>query len=243
MPRGGSITIELQNVELDETYIQKHPDSRPGPHILLAVTDTGSGMDQATMTRIFEPFFSTKGDKGTGLGLATLHGIVKQNGGHVSVYSEVGHGTTFKIYLPRVEQRPLSSRSQHGPPPRSRGNETVLLVEDEEGVRALSRHILQSCGYTLLEAHDGVEAVRVAERHRGRIDLLLTDVVMPRMSGREVAERVTGLHPETKVLFLSGYTDDAVVRHGILEAEVAFLQKPFLPTSLAAKVRAVLDGG
>jgi PAS domain S-box-containing protein len=242
MPQGGKLTIELSNTELDETYALGRPEARPGPHVLLAVSDTGCGMDQATRARIFEPFFSTKGDKGTGLGLATVHGIVKQSGGHVAVYSEVGHGTSFKVYLPRLKHLPAPGKSHQGQAELLRGSETVLLVEDEDGVRALSRHVLQGCGYTVLEARDGVEAVRVAGRHRGRIDLLLTDVVMPRMSGREVAERLAGRHAGMKVLFLSGYTEDAVVRHGILEAEVAFLQKPFSPASLAAKVREVLDG-
>jgi CheY-like chemotaxis protein len=242
MPTGGRITIEVGIVELDETYTRGHPDARPGPHVLLAVTDTGCGMDAATAARVFEPFFSTKGEHGTGLGLATVYGIVKQSGGHVAVYSEVGVGTTFKVYLPRVEKRPPESRSRRDPRVLPKGGETVLMVEDEEGVRALTRHILQGCGYTVLDARDGAEAVRLVGQHRGRIDLLVTDVVMPRMGGRDVAERVAALHPGVKVLFLSGYTDDAVVRHGILEAEVAFLQKPFTPAALAAKVRDVLDG-
>jgi two-component system cell cycle sensor histidine kinase/response regulator CckA len=241
MPQGGRLTIEVRNAELDETYAQSHPDARPGRHVLMAVSDTGCGMDQATMARIFEPFFSTKGERGTGLGLATVHGIVKQSGGHVGVYSEVGHGTTFKVYLPRVAQRPTSGKSSPGLTVLPRGSETVLLVEDEDGVRALARHVLQLCGYTVLEARDGAEAVRIAGQHQGKIDLVVTDVVMPRMGGREVTERTASLHPGVKVLFLSGYTDDAVVRHGILEAEVAFLQKPFSPASLAAKVRDVLD--
>jgi PAS domain S-box-containing protein len=241
MPQGGQLTVEVRNAELDEAYAREHLDARPGPHVMLAVSDTGCGMDQATMTRLFEPFFSTKGEKGTGLGLATVHGIVKQSGGHVGVYSEVGRGTTFKVYLPRLAQRAPPEKSRPEPAAIPRGSETVLLVEDEDGVRALSRHVLLSSGYIVLEAHDGVEAIRVAEQHTGRIDLLLTDVVMPRMSGREVAERLAGMHAGMKVLFLSGYTDDAVVRHGILEAEVAFLQKPFSPGSLATKVREVLD--
>src|SRR5262249_40317724 len=162
------------------------------------------------------------------------------SGGHVAVYSEVGQGTTFKVYLPRVGQRPAVGKSLPGLAAMPRGSETVLLVEDEDGVRALTRHTLQGCGYTVLEARDGAEAVRVAGQRQGRIALLLTDVVLPRMSGREVAEHLGSVQPGLKVLFLSGYTDDAVVRHGILEAEVAFLQKPFTPASLAAKVRAVL---
>jgi two-component system cell cycle sensor histidine kinase/response regulator CckA len=242
MPQGGRLTVEARNVELDETYAREHPDAQPGPHVLLAVSDTGCGMDQATMSRIFEPFFSTKGEKGTGLGLATVHGIVKQSGGHVAAYSEVGQGTTFKVYLPRVEQRPPLDKPRLEPAVMPRGNETVLLVEDEDGVRALVRHVLEASGYTVLEARDGAEAVWVAGQHGGRIDLLLTDVVMPRMGGREVAERLAASHPGVKVLYLSGYTEDAVVRHGILQAEVAFLQKPFSPASLTAKVREVLDG-
>ncbi len=231
MPRGGKLTIELHNAELDEAYARDHLGAQPGPHVLLAVSDTGSGMDRETMARIFDPFFSTKGEKGTGLGLATVHGIVKQSGGHVAVYSEVGHGTTFKVYLPRTQQQLASGKSAPGLAVMPRGCETVLLVEDEDGVRALTRHVLQGC-----------EALRLAGQHRGGIDLLVTDVVMPRLSGREVAERLAGMSPRVKVLFLSGYTDDAVVRHGILEAEVAFLQKPYSPASLAAKVREVLDG-
>lgn len=241
MPQGGRLTIEVRNTELDETYARSHPDARPGPQVLLAISDTGCGMDQATLARIFEPFFTTKGERGTGLGLATVHGIIKQSGGHVTVYSEVGHGTTFKVYLPRVEQRAPSGKSFPGVAVMPRGNETVLLVEDEDSVRALARHVLQACGYTVVEAQDGAEAVRMAGQHRGRIHLLVSDVVLPRVGGRAAAERLTAMRPEMKVLFLSGYTDDAVVRHGILEAQVAFLHKPFTPASLAAKVREVLD--
>ena len=241
MPGGGRLTIEVRNAELDETYTRDHPEARPGPHVMLAVSDTGSGMDAATMSRIWEPFFTTKGEKGTGLGLATVYGIIKQSGGHVAVYSEVGHGTTFKIYLPRVELGAPAGRAQAGTGTMPPGSETVLLVEDEDGVRSLARRILENCGYTILEARDGPEAVRLAGEHQEKIDLLVTDAIMPRMGGREVAERVAPLHPETKVLFLSGYTDDAVVRHGILEAAVEFLQKPFSPQALAVKVRETLD--
>ncbi|QJW93704.1 PAS domain S-box protein [Frigoriglobus tundricola] len=241
MPTGGHLTIELRNVELAESYTRDHPGAAPGPHVLLAVTDTGCGMDAATVSRVFEPFFTTKGERGTGLGLATVHGIVKQSGGHVAVYSEVGRGTTFKVYLPRVDRLAPVARSGHHRAPLPAGGETVLVVEDEAGVRDLTCHVLRGCGYTVLEAGDGTEAVRRAADHPGRIDLLVTDVVMPRMSGPALAERLAPLRPETRVLFLSGYTDDAVVRHGILEAGVAFLQKPFTPVSLAAKVREVLD--
>jgi two-component system, cell cycle sensor histidine kinase and response regulator CckA len=241
MPTGGQLTIGLQSVELDESYVGTHPDARPGPHVLLSVSDTGCGMDAATVARAFEPFFTTKGEYGTGLGLATVHGIVRQAGGHVAVSSEVGRGTTFKVYLPRIERESAAPRPRRASPRLARGGETILLVEDEDGVRALSRHVLRGCGYTVLEAREGAEAVRLAEQHRGRINLLVTDVVMPRMDGREVSEQVAAINPGIKVLFLSGYTDDAVVRHGILQAEVAFLQKPFTPASLTAKVRAVLD--
>ena len=241
MPQGGKLTIETRNVELDEAYLRSNPDARPGPHVLLAISDNGCGMDEATRARIFEPFFSTKGERGTGLGLATVYGIVRQSGGHVSVYSEVGRGTTFKIYLPRVGEvtRARKSDTRHGTAPR--GSETLLLVEDEDGVRTLAGYVLRDCGYKVLEARHGEEALRVAAGHDGPIDLLVTDVVMPYLGGREVAERLCASHPETRVLFLSGYTDDAIVRHGILEAEVAFLQKPFRTAALAHKVREVLD--
>jgi CheY-like chemotaxis protein len=241
MPKGGMLTIETRNVELDEAYLRSNPDARKGPHVLLAVSDTGCGMDEATRARIFEPFFTTKGECGTGLGLATVYGIVKQSGGHIAVYSEVGRGTTFKIYLPRVAEvtRARKSDSVHGAAPR--GTETLLLVEDEEGVRTLAAYVLRDCGYEVLEARHGEEALRVAANHDGPIGLLVTDVVMPHLGGRELAERLKACRPETRVLFLSGYTDDAIVRHGILEAEVAFLQKPFTTTALARKVREVLD--
>jgi CheY-like chemotaxis protein len=242
MPQGGRLAIEVRNAQLDESYARDHAEARPGPHVLLAVTDTGCGMDQMTLTQIFEPFYTTKGEQGTGLGLSTVYGIVKQSGGLVTVSSEVGQGTTFKVYLPCVDQRPTaSSKSKPGLVRKSRGGEVLLLVEDEDGVRVLARHILQSCGYTVLEARDGVDALRVAGQHVGRIDLVMTDVVMPRLGGREVAEQMTKLYPAVKVLFLSGYTEDSVVRHGILQGEVEFLQKPFSPGALAQKVREVLD--
>ena len=242
MPQGGKLTIEVRNVELDAAYAQDHPDVRPGRYVLLAVSDTGCGMDAATLAHIWEPFFTTKGEGGTGLGLATVYGIVKQSGGHVVVYSEVGWGTTFKIYFPQLTPPPGAGKSTARLAVLPRGGETVLLAEDDDGVRALTRRALQDCGYTVLEARDGTAAERVAEKHAGPIDLVITDVVMPRQSGREVAERLAALHPEIKILFLSGYTDDAVMRHGILEAQVAFLQKPFTLAALAVKVREVLDG-
>jgi two-component system cell cycle sensor histidine kinase/response regulator CckA len=242
MPQGGRLTIETRNVTLDEAYAATHPDVRPGNYVMLAVCDTGTGIVPQTKARIFEPFFTTKGPgKGTGLGLAVVHGIVKQTGGHVEVYSEVGKGTTFKIYLPVIEEQLPAGTSVHALGLMPRGTETVLLVEDEDALRALARHVLESCGYTVLEAADGREALRVAEGHLGPIDLLVSDVVMPHLGGRQLAERLAVMKSGMKVMFLSGYTDDAVVRHGVLEAEFAFLQKPFTPPALAQKVREALD--
>jgi PAS domain S-box-containing protein len=243
MPQGGKLTIETQNVELGAGYAAEHLEVKPGRYVLMAVTDTGCGMSEETKARIFEPFFTTKGvGKGTGLGLATVFGIVKQSGGHIGVYSELGRGTTFKIYLPPVEELAHSDKFPHAPNVAPYGEETILLVEDEDGVRALTRLVLQTHGYTVLEAKNGKEALRIGEQHQGLLHLLITDVVMPEMGGRQAAEHLTACKPGIKVLFLSGYTDDAVVRHGILEAEVAFLQKPFTPVGLAKKVREVLDG-
>jgi len=241
MPRGGQLTIETSNVELDEGYAQTHADVKPGRYAMVAVSDTGVGMNEETLARIFEPFFTTKGPgKGTGLGLATVYGIVKQCGGHVGVYSELGRGTTFKVYLPPVAESVLSGKSFQRLAQAPRGSETVLVVEDEDAVRRITRLALQMHGYVVLEARNGAEALRICEAHEGPLDLLVTYVVMPDMGGRQVAERLTARKPGIKVLFLSGYPDDAVVRHGILEAEVAFLQKPFTPLTLANKVREVL---
>ena len=210
--------------------------------MLVAVTDSGQGIEPATKARIFEPFFTTKGPgKGTGLGLAMVYGFVKQSGGHIEVYSEVGHGTTFKVYLPRVEQGTTAMRSAAAKTEVPKGMETVLLVEDEAGVRHLSKYVLASNGYTVLEAAHGQEALFVAERHEGAIHLLVTDVVMPGMSGRQLANALCQVRPGTRVLFMSGYTDEAVLRHGVIDASPAFLQKPFSPIGLARKVREVLD--
>jgi signal transduction histidine kinase/HD-like signal output (HDOD) protein len=240
-PRGGQITIETANVALDETYTLTHPGVPPGQYIMLAVTDNGSGMDAATQARIFEPFFTTKGPgKGTGLGLATIYGIVKQSGGSIYVYSEPGRGTSFKIYLPRIADLSVPAAAV-APSLSPHGRETLLLVEDDDSVRSLMRTTLHNSDYEILEAPGPVEALRWAEEHTGRIHLLVTDLIMPVMSGRVLSERLTSLRPDVKVLYLSGYTDDAVVRHGLLEEEVAFLQKPFTPHSLACKVREVLD--
>ncbi|MBE7557365.1 MAG: PAS domain S-box protein [Anaerolineales bacterium] len=241
MPTGGMLTIETGNVRLDDNYLKTHPEAPHGPCVMLAVTDTGQGMDAPTQAHIFEPFFTTKEvGQGTGLGLATVYGIIKQSGGDITLYSKPGHGTTFKIYLPAGE--PIPDVAVPPTPPVSHaGTETILLVEDEEGVRNLIGRTLKSKGYTVLEARHGDEALLLAGQHQRPIDLLLTDVIMPQMSGRDLTERLKAFQPSIKVLFMSGYTDDAVVRHGLLTAEVEFLSKPFSPDTLAAKVRRVLD--
>jgi two-component system cell cycle sensor histidine kinase/response regulator CckA len=241
MPNGGSLTLETTNIEVDESYAATHAGLTPGRYVLLAVTDSGTGMDAATQARIFEPFFTTKDkSKGTGLGLSTVYGIVKQSGGHIWLYSELGKGTTFKVYLPRTDRL-----LEPGPPiPVSstlRGTETILVAEDEEQVRAIMCAILRKQGYRVLEGQSGGDAFLLCEQFSGEIHLLITDVVMPRMSGRQLAERLSKVRPEMKVLYVSGYTDDAIVRHGVLEAGVAFLSKPIMPEQLSKKVRRVLD--
>jgi len=242
MPTGGRLTIAVANAPIDAAAAANHPDARAGAHVRLTVSDTGCGMDAATIARAFEPFFTTKGEHGTGLGLATVHAIVQRAGGHVQVASTVGRGTTFTVYLPLVQSQLVAPKGRSNPAVRPRGGETILLVEDDDSVRALADLLLRDCGYTVLATRDGADAVRLASEHAGRIDLLVTDVVMPRMDGRAVADRLRTLQPGIKVLFLSGYTDDAVVRHGVHEAAVAFLQKPFTPHALTEKVREVLDG-
>jgi PAS domain S-box-containing protein len=242
MPQGGKLIIETANVELDQTYASQHPGTAPGHYVMLAVSDTGVGMDAATQARLFEPFFTTKElGKGTGLGLATVYGIVKQSGGDIWVYSEPGGGATFKIYLPRVDEAVPPPEAQPELLEGSGGVETILLVEDEVVVRALARQVLELNGYTVLEAGHGGEALLLGEQRQEPIHLLVTDVVMPHMSGREVARRLASLHPEMKVLYMSGYTDDAIVQHGVLEPGLFFLQKPFTPNALVKKVREVLD--
>ena len=242
MPRGGRLTIETKQLDLDAAYAAGRPDVTPGRYVLLAVSDTGVGMSDAVRQRVFEPFFTTKEPgKGTGLGLATVYGIVRQGNGHVAVYSELGLGTSFKVYLPSVGPPPAERPSAPAGRVRS-GTETVLLVEDEDMVRAMTRSALALFGYTVLEARGGDDALKLCDSHGGSIDLIITDVVMPGMSGRQVAEAVFPRRPGTKVLYCSGYTDDAVVRHGVLKAEAAFLQKPFTATALGNKVRAILDG-
>jgi len=241
MPQGGTLTIETKNVTLDQAYCQSHPGARPGEFVLMTVSDSGTGMDEKTKTHVFEPFFTTKAvGKGTGLGLAMVFGITKQSGGYVDVESELWRGTTFSVYLPHTTDVPVES-SQHMPMTSPMGQETLLLVEDDAPVRALAQRILQSCGYNVLAATDGQDAIRISEDYRGAIDLLVTDVVMPHLSGGKLAEKIVELRPSVKVLYLSGYTDDSVVRHGVNQAEFAFLQKPFTALSLAQKVREVLD--
>lgn len=241
MPSGGNLTIETANVELDETYARTHITVKPGPHVMLAVGDTGIGMAPETKARIFEPFFTTKEmGKGTGLGLATVYGIVKQSGGSIWVYSELGQGTVFKVYFPAAGEAPAERQAVKDTGSAS-GSETILVVEDEEGVRSLIRLALVSGGYKVLLTEDAEKALAMCASHEGPIHLLLTDVVMPKMSGPAVAEKVSALRPGMKVLFMSGYTDDAIVHHGVLTEGVPFIQKPFSPVSLRQKVREVLD--
>jgi two-component system cell cycle sensor histidine kinase/response regulator CckA len=246
MPQGGKLTIETSNVEVDAEYAASHLALQPGSYVQLAVTDNGCGMSEQTRARIFEPFFTTKEKgKGTGLGLSTVYGIVTQSGGNVWVYSEPGHGTTFTIYLPRglsaVATTPGVARPAE-PRVMARGSEIILAVEDEEALRGIVRRILEGAGYTVLTAATGEEALAVAEAHAGAIDLLLADVVMPRMSGKALAQSLVALRPQLKVLYMSGYTNDAIVHRGVLEADTNFLGKPFTTAELTRKVREVLDG-
>ena len=242
LPSGGKITIETANIHLDEAYARGHITVVPGPYVMLAVSDNGVGMAPEVQARIFEPFFTTKPKgRGTGLGLATVYGIVKQNGGNVWVYSEPGKGTTFKVYLPRTREA-AESPTPGGPANTFEGDETILLVEDDDRVRRLAKEVLLRHGYFIIEASDAERALSAAAAHPRHIHLLLTDVVMPSMSGRVLAQTLTGRYPRLKVLFMSGYTDNAIVHHGVLEAGVAFIQKPFTPTTLARAVREALDG-
>jgi CheY-like chemotaxis protein len=241
MPRGGRLTIETANVTLDLAYSEQHPGISPGRHVMLAVTDTGVGMDGETQSKIFDPFFTTKsGEHGTGLGLSTVYGIVKQSGGHVWVYSEIGIGSTFKVYFPENAGSSGRFRAVAAVGSPLTGKETILLVEDEDLVRRAVRAILRRGGYEILEAASGGAALDLLRGYEGRIDLLITDVVMPELSGRELALRVAELRPDIKVLYMSGYTDDTIVRHGVLEANMAFIQKPATPDDLLRKIREVL---
>ncbi len=241
MPRGGRLTLATGRTELDADYCSRNPDVLPGKYVLLSMSDTGCGMDAATISRIFEPFFTTKGlGEGTGLGLSTVYGIVKQSGGHISVYSEIDEGTTFRVYLPTVEECAMDA-TQAIPQPSTRGSETILLVEDEDGVRKLAQLILERRGYSVIAACHGPDALEKSAEFDGEIPLLLTDVVMPHMSGRDVYELLSASRPGLKVLYMSGYTDSAIVHHGVLEAGTPFMEKPFMPETLARNVRDVLD--
>lgn len=242
MPNGGKITIETQNATLDCEYARQHEGVTPGEYVVLAVSDTGSGMEEAIRLHIFEPFFTTKEHgRGTGLGLATVYGIVKQAGGHIWLYSEAGEGTTFRIYLPRTAEFSEAVVVETAQCGRSGGSETILLVEDEPIVRALAVQALRNYGYRVNEAMNGEDALRLVAGHEVEIDLLITDVVMPRLNGNELAERLQAVNPNVKVLYASGYTENTIVHHGVLMEGVAFLPKPFTPTLLARKVREVLD--
>lgn len=242
MPQGGRLTIETENVYLDDEYTKYHFEATAGSYVMLAVTDTGTGMEEQTQKRIFDPFFTTKElGKGTGLGLSTVYGIVKQSGGNIWVYSEVGHGTSFKIYLPRISETAHEVKPVDGIRKSLQGTETILLAEDEEIVRDLARTVLEINGYRVLEASNGGAALLICEKHNQPINLLITDVVMPKMSGNELANRLLQSHPEMKVLYISGYTDNAMVHQEIIDREANFMQKPFSPDALAKKVRAVLD--
>ncbi len=241
MPTGGDLNIEISRVELTEAFVAAHPETAVGSYVRIAVTDTGPGMDEATRSRIFEPFFSTKSNIGTGLGLATVYGIIRQSGGYVWVRSEPGKGTCFNIYLPPCSVAPAEV-SRVGTRETPRGAETILLVEDEDAVRNVIRKVLSKAGYAVLVAANGEQALKCVQDHPNPIHLLLTDVIMPKMTGRDLAERLVRLRPDTRVLYMSGYTPDSIVNQGALEAGIQFIQKPLLPAQLLAKVRALLDG-
>jgi len=243
MPHGGRLMIEIATVELDAATTGNHPEISPGRYIMLAISDTGIGMTDEIKTHIFEPFFTTKKEgKGTGLGLSTVYGIIKQSGGHILVYSEPAHGTAFKIYFPCVAETADGNASESVARATARGTETVLLVEDDEGVRKVIGGVLRASGYRVLEAADGDEALAWCEPRHGPIHLVVTDLIMPLMSGRQLSEILAGLRPDLKILFISGYPDHSVVERGMVSARAHFLQKPFTPEQLARKVREILDG-
>jgi CheY-like chemotaxis protein len=242
MPKGGRLTIETSNVVLDKNHWKYDFEFVEGNYVMLTVTDTGCGMTQEVKERIFEPFFTTKEQgKGTGLGMATVFGIIRQSDGHISVYSEVGVGSTFKLYFPAIEENAITHESDVDDKYTMNGDETILLVEDETSVRDMAKITLESYGYKVLAANSGHKAINIVENYKDTIHLVVTDVVMPAMSGRELTEYLRHHYKNLKILFMSGYTDDAVVRHGIIEKEHAFLQKPFSPIALVKKVRELLD--
>jgi CheY-like chemotaxis protein len=244
MPSGGKLTIETSNVTLDDEYARFHAPVRPGDYVMVAISDTGAGMDTETQSHIFEPFFTTKGTKGTGLGLSTVYGIVKQSGGYIWVSSEVGRGTTFKIYLPRVASVGEPAALVATPVEFKKvepGTETILLVEDEANLRYLARQYLEKQGYKVIEAADGAVAMQIAVAHEAVIHLLLTDVIMPGMNGRELAQRISEIRPNVKILYMSGYTENVIGHNGMLDAGIRLLQKPFNLRDLKSKVREVLD--
>jgi CheY-like chemotaxis protein len=242
MSKGGKLIIETANVDLDEAYAHAHVAVTPGPYVMIAVSDTGTGMAPEVRDRVFEPFFTTKGKgKGTGLGLSTVYGIVKQSGGNIWVYSEPGQGTTLKIYLPCVDEPAEKLKAQEAGEEFPRGSETILIVEDDKEVRNLVVRILKRQGYAVLDGSYGDKAFNVCRQHKGPIHLLVTDVVMPGMDGRVLSESLSQLHPEMKVLYMSGYTDDAIIHHGVMEKGMNYIQKPFTVNGLTNKVREVLD--
>ena len=242
MPDGGKLVIEIANAELDDRYKELHPPAIPGSYVMISVTDTGCGMDPKVQSQIFDPFFTTKElGKGTGLGLATVYGIVKQSGGYIWVYSETAKGTVFKVYLPRVKHATCAAERLDPDGPPQRGSETILLAEDSASLREIAQEYLQSLGYRVIDAGSGKEALQCSDAFDGEIHMLLTDVVMPEMGGRQLAEAIASKRPTIKVLFTSGYTDDAIVRQGVLEPGIAFIQKPYRPKALARRVREILD--
>jgi two-component system, cell cycle sensor histidine kinase and response regulator CckA len=241
MPEGGQLTIETSNVDLDEEYAKSHQSVKPGRHVMLAISDSGQGMDQETREHIFEPFFSTKGEQGTGLGLSTVYGIVKQHGGNIWVYSEPGKGTTFKIYLPVADPSKAEEKARPEAAQDLNGFETVLIVEDNDQVRRLAKSVLSRKGYRVLDAKDGGEALETLGGHDGPIHLLLSDVVLPGMNGKKLYEKALAMRPSLKVLYMSGYTGNVIAHRGVLDEGVQFIQKPFTVQGLALRIRELLD--
>jgi CheY-like chemotaxis protein len=243
MPTGGKLTLETANVSFDQESVDRYPELKAGDYVMLAITDSGAGMSEEVKARLFEPFFTTKVvGQGTGLGLSACYGIIKQSGGHISVYSELGHGTSFKIYLPQMAQQPKAPVERAASPVLPRGTETILLVEDDNALREMAGTLLTRLGYKVWAAANGVEALDLKQhRNVGHVDLLFTDVVMPHMSGKELAEQVQSLYPHTRILFTTAYTENAAIHQGVLDQGVSLLPKPYTPSALARKVREVLD--